>query len=52
MRTSDGVSPVDPTQVAVSLIAFILFYGLLGAVAFWLMARFAKKGPAPAPAAA
>ena len=50
MRTSDGVSPVDPSQVAVSLIAFILFYGLLGAVAFWLMARFAKKGPAPAAA--
>ena len=52
MRTAAGVSPVDPTQVAVSLLAFILFYGLLGAVAFWLMARFAKKGPAPAPAAA
>ena len=50
MRTSDAVSPVDPTQVAVSLIAFVLFYGLLGVVAFWLMARFAKKGPAPLPA--
>ncbi|MBU4576002.1 MAG: cytochrome ubiquinol oxidase subunit I, partial [Desulfarculus sp.] len=50
MRTSDAVSPVDPTQVAVSLIAFVLFYGLLGVVAFWLMARFAKKGPAPQPA--
>ncbi|MBU1155122.1 MAG: cytochrome ubiquinol oxidase subunit I [Proteobacteria bacterium] len=50
MRTSDAVSPVDPTQVAVSLIAFVLFYSLLGVVAFWLMARFAKKGPAPLPA--
>ena len=50
MRTSAAVSPVDPTQVAVSLIAFVLFYGLLGVVAFWLMARFAKKGPAPLPA--
>lgn len=50
MRTSAAVSPVDPTQVAVSLVAFVLFYGLLGIVAFWLMARFAKKGPAPLPA--
>ncbi len=52
MRTTAGVSPVDASQVAVSLVAFVLFYGLLGVVAFWLMARYAKKGPAPAPAAA
>jgi cytochrome d ubiquinol oxidase subunit I len=52
MRTGAGVSPVDPSQVAVSLVAFILFYSLLGVVAFWLMARYAKKGPAPAQAAA
>ncbi len=49
MRTSEGVSPVAADQVAVSLIAFIIFYGLLGAAAFWLMARYAKKGPEPAP---
>jgi cytochrome d ubiquinol oxidase subunit I len=50
MRTSDAVSPIAATQVWVSLAAFILVYSLLGAVAFYLMARFAKQGPEPAPA--
>jgi cytochrome bd ubiquinol oxidase subunit I len=49
MRTSDAVSPIAASQVWVSLTAFILVYGLLGAVAFYLMARFAKQGPEPAP---
>jgi hypothetical protein len=30
------------------LIAFILVYGLLGAVGFYLMANAARKGPVPA----
>ena len=50
MRTSDAVSPIAASQVWVSLIAFILVYGLLGAVAFFLIAKFAKQGPPPAPA--
>ncbi|MDY6856229.1 MAG: cytochrome ubiquinol oxidase subunit I [Thermodesulfobacteriota bacterium] len=45
MRTSDAVSPIATSQVATSLIAFILVYGLLGAVAFYLMAKNAIKGP-------
>lgn len=45
MRTSDAVSPIATSQVATSLIAFILVYGLLGAVAFYLMAKIAIKGP-------
>jgi cytochrome d ubiquinol oxidase subunit I len=49
MRTSDAVSPIAASQVGVTLAAFILVYGLLGAVAFYLMARFAKQGPEPAP---
>ena len=49
MRTSDAVSPIAASQVWVTLVAFILVYGLLGAVAFTLMARFAKQGPEPPP---
>ena len=45
MRTSDAVSPIAGSQVLVSLIAFILIYGLLGAVGFYLIAKNAKKGP-------
>lgn len=45
MKTSDAVSPIDVSQVAVSLIAFILIYGLLGATGFYLIAKNAKKGP-------
>jgi cytochrome d ubiquinol oxidase subunit I len=50
MKTSDAVSPISPGQVGVSLVAFILLYGFLGLVDFYLLAKFAKKGPEPAPA--
>ncbi|MFP4030041.1 MAG: cytochrome ubiquinol oxidase subunit I [Desulfococcaceae bacterium] len=45
MRTSDAASPVAASQVGVSLAAFILVYGLLGVLGFYLMAKFAAKGP-------
>ncbi len=45
MKTSDAVSPIATSQVFVSLIAFILVYGLLGATGFYLIAKNAKKGP-------
>jgi len=45
MRTSDAASPVAGSQVLVSLIGFILVYGLLGAVGFYLIIRDARKGP-------
>ena len=45
MRTSDAVSPIAGGQVLVTLIGFIVLYGLLGAIAFWLMARTVKQGP-------
>jgi cytochrome d ubiquinol oxidase subunit I len=48
MKTSDAASPVAGSQVLISLIAFILVYGLLGAVGFYLIAKTAKEGPAPA----
>ncbi|WP_456432570.1 cytochrome ubiquinol oxidase subunit I [Thermosulfuriphilus sp.] len=47
MKTSQAVSPVTPTQVWPSLIAFILLYSFLGAVDFYLLAKFAKEGPKP-----
>lgn len=50
MRTSEAASPVAGYQVMISLIAFILVYGLLGAVGFYLMVKRAIEGPEPAEA--
>lgn len=50
MKTKDAVSPIAASQVGVTLVAFLLIYGLLGLIAFYLMAAFAKAGPEPAPA--
>ncbi|MGB9291912.1 MAG: cytochrome ubiquinol oxidase subunit I, partial [Desulfobaccales bacterium] len=52
MRTGAAVSPIAASQVAVSLAAFLVVYGLLGGVAFYLIAKHARRGPEPAPAAA
>ncbi len=46
MRTSEAASPIATVQVATSLVGFVLVYGLLGAVGFYLMAKYAKAGPA------
>jgi cytochrome d ubiquinol oxidase subunit I len=48
MRTSDGISRLAPGQVLTSLIAFVLVYGLLGILGFYLLATHARKGPDPA----
>jgi cytochrome d ubiquinol oxidase subunit I len=45
MKTSDAVSPLASSQVLVSLIAFILIYGLLGIAGFYLIIKNAKKNP-------
>jgi cytochrome d ubiquinol oxidase subunit I len=45
MRTAEAASPIFTTQVFTSLIGFILVYGLLGAVGFYLMAKTVKQGP-------
>ena len=45
LKTADAASPIATTQVLFSLIGFILVYGLLGAIGFYLMAQNAKKGP-------
>ena len=52
MRTSDAVSPIAASQVGISLGAFFLVYALLGAVDFYLLFTFARKGPEAATAAA
>ena len=52
MRTKDAVSPIAVSQVGTTLVAFILVYSLLGAVAVYLMLKYARKGPVPANGAA
>ena len=47
MKTSAGVSPIDTIQVAMSLVAFVLVYALLGAVGYYLIIKKAVKGPEP-----
>jgi cytochrome bd ubiquinol oxidase subunit I len=47
MKTSDAVSPIATSQVATTLVAFILVYGLLGAVGYYLIFKYARKGPEP-----
>jgi len=46
MRTADANSPLDAYQVAISLVAFVLVYALLGAVGYYLIAKNAINGPA------
>ena len=45
MKTSEAFSPVAMSQVLTSLIAFVLIYGLLGAIGYYLIIRLARKGP-------
>jgi cytochrome bd ubiquinol oxidase subunit I len=51
MRTGDASSPLAGYQVLTTLVAFILVYGLLGAVGYYLIGKSAARGPEPAPAA-
>jgi cytochrome d ubiquinol oxidase subunit I len=45
MKTKDAVSVLSMPQVTISLIAFIVFYSVLGLIDFYLLTKFAKKGP-------
>ena len=47
MKTSQSVSPIAVSQVATTLVGFIALYSLLGFAAFYLIAKFARKGPEP-----
>jgi cytochrome d ubiquinol oxidase subunit I len=49
MRTKDAVSlALSSAQVATTLAGFILVYGLLGLADFYLLAKYARRGPEPA----
>jgi cytochrome d ubiquinol oxidase subunit I len=45
MRTSEGVSPIALGQVATSLAGFFAVYALLGATDFYLLFKYARRGP-------
>ncbi len=47
MKTADAVSPIASHQVAISLAAFVLLYSLLGVADFFLLFKYARKGPEP-----
>jgi cytochrome d ubiquinol oxidase subunit I len=47
MKTSDAVSTLSVAQVATTLIGFIVLYGLLGIADFYLLFKYARKGPQP-----
>lgn len=47
MKTADAASPIAVSQVATSLVAFLLIYGLLGLIGLYLMVEHVKKGPEP-----
>ncbi len=48
MKTANAASPIATEQVLISLIGFILVYGLLGAVGYYLIVKSVKKGPVAA----
>ena len=52
MKTADGVSPIHTSQVAASLVGFVLLYSVLGLADFFLLFKFARKGPEPAASSA
>ncbi len=42
MKTTDAASRLATSQVGLSLAAFILLYGALGIICFWLIAKYAR----------
>ena len=50
LKTSDAVSPSVPAwEVGITLAGFALLYGVLAGIDGFLMFRFARRSPAPAP---
>jgi cytochrome bd ubiquinol oxidase subunit I len=45
MKTSGAVSPIATSQVLISFLAFLIVYGLLGVIGFYLIIKSARKGP-------
>jgi cytochrome d ubiquinol oxidase subunit I len=50
MKTAAAVSPISIDQVTLSMLAFVLIYGLLGLAGIFLVAAHAQKGPQAASA--
>jgi cytochrome d ubiquinol oxidase subunit I len=47
MKTADAASKLPGSQVGLSLAAFIVVYSVLGVICFWLISKYAGKGPEP-----
>ncbi len=47
MKTADAASRVAAYQVGLSLTAFVVVYTLLGIACFYLIIKYARKGPEP-----
>lgn len=45
LRTSDAVSPIPASNVAISVLAFTVVYTILGVLDIYLLRRFAIQGP-------
>ncbi|MER5887232.1 cytochrome ubiquinol oxidase subunit I [Streptomyces sp. NPDC001941] len=45
LRTEDAISDVSPGLFRVSLVLFTVLFAVLAAVNYWLLARFARRGP-------
>lgn len=45
LRTSDAVSPIPASSVALSLLAFTILYTVLGVLDIYLLRKYAIKGP-------
>jgi cytochrome d ubiquinol oxidase subunit I len=48
MKTTDAASRLAGIQVGMSLAAFVIVYTVLGVVCFYLIAKYARRGPEPA----
>lgn len=47
LKTADAVSPIAGSQVVTTLVGFILLYSLLAIADFYLLFKYARKGPEP-----
>lgn len=52
MKTAEAASPIASYQVTISLAGFIILYSLLGLADFFLLFKYARKGPEPVAASA
>ncbi|GAB3699599.1 cytochrome ubiquinol oxidase subunit I [Nocardiopsis oceani] len=51
LTTADAVTPMSPAAALVSCTLFTVAFGALAVVTYWLLVRFARRGPAGGPLA-